>query len=77
MSMTVEQLVEETRALPHTQQAELVDKILLAMHGGQEPAQAKAWAETVQRRVAEIRSGRVEGISGEVTSARIRRIVGR
>ena len=77
MSMTVEQLVEETRTLPESQQAELVDRILLAMHGGQEPGQAKAWSETVQRRVTEIRHGQVEGIPGEVTAAKIRRIVGR
>ncbi len=47
------------------------------MHGRQSPAQAKAWSDTGQRRVAEIRSGQVEGIPGEVTAAKIRRIVGR
>jgi hypothetical protein len=77
MSLTIDQIVEETRSLPHDVVAEVVDRILLAMHGGQEPAQAGAWSATVQRRVAEIRSGQVEGIPGEVTSAKIRRIVGR
>jgi hypothetical protein len=77
MSMSVDQIVEETRSLPQDVVAEVVDRILLAMHGGQEPAQAEAWSATVQRRVAEIRSGQLEGIPGEVTAAKIRRIVGR
>lgn len=77
MSMSVDQIVEETRSLPQDVVAEVVDRILLAMHGGQEPAQAEAWSATVQRRVAEIRSGQIEGIPGEVTAAKIRRIVGR
>lgn len=75
--MTVDQIVEETRSLPQDVVAELVDRILLTMHGGQEPAQAQAWSATVQRRVAEIRSGQVQGIPGEVTAAKIRKIVGR
>ena len=77
MSMSVDQIVEETRSLPQDVVAKVVDRILLAMHGGQEPAQAEAWSATVQRRVAEIRSGQLEGIPGEVTAAKIRRIVGR
>lgn len=77
MSMTADQIVEETRALPADVVAEVVDRLLLELHGRPTPAQAQAWSETVQRRVAEIRSGQAEGIPGEVTSAKIRRIVGR
>lgn len=77
MSMTADQIVAETKALPPDVVAEVVDRILLELHGRPTPAQARAWSETVQRRVAEIRSGQVEGIPGEVTSAKIRRIVGR
>lgn len=77
MSMTVDQIVQETRALPDNVVAEVVDRILLELHGRPTPAQDQAWSETVQRRVAEIRSGQVEGIPGEVTAAKIRRIVGR
>jgi len=35
--MTVDQIVEETRSLPQDVVAELVDRILLTMHGGEEP----------------------------------------
>jgi Putative addiction module component len=77
MPMTVDQIVEETRSLPQATVAELVERILAAMHGEQEPAHKKAWSKTIHRRIAEIRSGAVEGIPGEVTAAKIRRIVGR
>ncbi len=77
MSMTVDQIVNETRSLPSDAVAEVVDRLLLELHGRPTPAQSQAWSETVQRRVTEIRSGQVEGIPGEVTSAKIRRIVGR
>lgn len=77
MSMTVDQIVEETRSLPHDVVADLVDRILLAAHGGQEPAHERAWSATVHRRIDEIRRGQVEGIPGEVTAAKVRRIAGR
>lgn len=77
MPMTVDQIVEQTRSLPQDVVAELVDRILLTMHGGQEPAAANEWSGTIQRRVAEIRSGKVLGIPGTVTSAKIRQIVAR
>ena len=77
MPMSVEQIVEETRSLPQDVVVELVDRILLTMHGGQEPAQASAWSSTIHRRIAEIRSGAVELIPGDVTAAKIRKIVGR
>lgn len=77
MSLTIEQIVEETRSLPHDVVIDLVERILLASHGGETPAHEQSWSETVQRRIGEIRSGAVEGIPGEVTSEKIRRIVGR
>ncbi len=77
MPMTVEQIVEETRSLPQDVVAELVDRILVTMHGGQEPLQTAAWSSTIQRRIGEVQSGTVELIPGEVTAAKIRQIVGR
>ena len=77
MSMTVDQLVSEIRSLPHDVVTELVDRVLFESHGGQNPAHAKAWSTVVHRRIDEIQRGAVEGIPGETTSAKIRRIVGR
>lgn len=77
MSLTIDQIVEETRLWPEDVVADLVDRILLAKHGVDDPALSPAWRTTVARRVEEIRRGQVQGIPGEVVSARIRKIVGR
>jgi len=77
MSMTVDQMVEEIRALPHDVMTKLVDRVLFESHGGQQPEHAQAWSQTVHRRIEEIRCGQVDLIPGEETSAKIRRIVGR
>ncbi|AHF91389.1 Putative addiction module component [Opitutaceae bacterium TAV1] len=74
---TIDQIVEETRSLPHDTVLELVDRILLNLHGGQSPQHAQAWTTTLQRRVEEVRSGAVQTIPHEETAAKIRRIVGR
>ena len=77
MPMTVDQIVEETRLWPADVVAELVDRIMLAKHGGLAPEIDAAWRPVIARRVEEIRSGKEKGIPGDVVSARIRKIVGR
>ena len=76
MPMTLDQIVEETRQLPSDVVAELVDRILLARHGGIEPDIEAAWKTEVGRRIAEIREGKVEGIPLEESLARIRKLAG-
>ena len=75
--MTLDQIVEETRRLPRQQMAELVDRLTLSLHQAMEPRVESEWREVVSGRVAEIRSGSVEGISGDEISDRIGKIVGR
>jgi hypothetical protein len=77
MGMTLDQIVEESCRLPRQQMAELVDKLTLSLHQAMEPRLESAWKETVSARVAEIRSGNVEGIPGVGVSERIGEIVGR
>ena len=77
MPMTIDEMVEETRSLPQDAVAELVDRILLAAHGGQTTTHAEAWSTVVHQRIADIRHNKVKGIPGEQTSAKIRKIVGR
>jgi len=77
MQMTLDQIVEETSRLPRQQIAELVDKLTMSLHQAIEPSVESAWKETVAARVAEIRSGNVEGISGAEVSEQIAKIVGR
>ncbi|MCF3651355.1 addiction module antitoxin RelB [Synoicihabitans lomoniglobus] len=77
MSMTVDQIVEEIRALPQDAVADLVDRVLLESHGGQNTADEQAWSSTVHRRINDIRTGKVDGIPSDETAAKIRNIVGR
>jgi hypothetical protein len=75
--MTADQIVEETSQWPVDAVADLLDRIALAKHGGMDPARADAWEKVALRRSAELDSGQAELISGDVASARIRKIVGR
>ena len=76
MSLTLDQIVEETRQLPRAQVAELVDRLTFELHDGPDAETDAAWAEEVERRLAEIRSGQVQGIPGEEVMARARKLVG-
>ncbi len=77
MSMTVEQLVAESRKLPPEQLSELIERITLATHEPLDPKIEHAWADTATRRLAEIESGKAQPIPGHITSERIRKIIGR
>lgn len=77
MSITLDQIVEETRQLPPDVVAELVDRILIARHGGIDSSVQESWKQETRRRIAEIESGQVQSISGEEVSARIRAKLGR
>jgi putative addiction module component (TIGR02574 family) len=77
MPLTIEQIVEETKQMPADVVADLVDRIWAAKYGVEDAALSPAWRATLDRRVKEIRSGKEQGIPGEVISARIRQIVGR
>jgi putative addiction module component (TIGR02574 family) len=76
MPLTLDQIVEETREMPAEVVAELVDRIMLARHGGVEPSVASAWKTETDRRVAEIEEGTVKGIPLEESLARARKIAG-
>ena len=45
MSLTLDQIVSETRQLPREQVAELVDRLTFELHGEPEPENDAAWAE--------------------------------
>jgi putative addiction module component (TIGR02574 family) len=72
----LEEIIEETRQLPTDVVAELVDRILLARHGGIAPEIEAAWKSEIDRRIEEIETGKVEGIPVERSLARIRKIAG-
>ena len=76
MPITLDQIVEETREMPAEVVAELVDRIMIARHGGIEPAAAEPWKIEINRRIAEIESGQVKGIPLGESLARARKIAG-
>ena len=76
MPMTLDQIVDETRQLPQDVRAELVARILLAAHGGIAPHIEEAWRLETRRRIAEIESGRNQGIPLDDALAEARKIVG-
>lgn len=73
--MTIDEIVEQTRELPSDVVAELVDRINAARFGVK-PRVAAAWKTEVDRRIAEIESGKVKGVPLEKSLARARKIAG-
>ena len=76
MPITLDQIVEETRELPDEVVAELIDRIMIARHGGLNPAIATEWQAETNRRIAEIETGRVSGVPLAESLARARKIAG-
>jgi putative addiction module component (TIGR02574 family) len=76
MPLTLDEIVEETRQMPADVVAELVDRIMVARHGGIESNVETAWRTEIRRRIAEIDEGKVKGIPVEQSLARARKILG-
>ena len=76
MPLTLDEIVEETRELPGEVVAELIDRILVARHGGVDESNASAWKAETDRRITEIESGKVKGVPLEESLARVRKIAG-
>jgi putative addiction module component (TIGR02574 family) len=75
--MTLDQIVEETREMPGEVVAELIDRIMVARHGGMESSVAGSWKAETDRRIAGIESGKVKGVTSEENAARIQKILRR
>ena len=71
MGMTIKQIVDETWEWPEEHAAELVNRT----HGDITPPVDAAWDEEIQRRIADLKSRRVQGIPLEETLAKARAIV--
>jgi hypothetical protein len=76
MPMTLDEIGEETRQLPREQAAELVDRVVFELHDEPDPKNDAVWAEEAERRLTDIRSGKVKPTPGEEVIARARTIVG-
>ncbi|HEY5233087.1 MAG TPA: addiction module protein [Verrucomicrobiae bacterium] len=76
MPITLDQIVEETSEMPGEVVAELIDRIMVAQHGGIESSVAESWKAETGRRIAEIESGKVKGVPLEESLARARKMAG-
>jgi 2',3'-cyclic-nucleotide 2'-phosphodiesterase (5'-nucleotidase family) len=76
MSLTLEQIVEETRRWPEDVVAELIDRIVIAKHGGLDADHAGHWGKVAEDRLAESERDPSVLVSGQDVSARVRTIVG-
>ncbi len=69
--MKTETLIDEAASLPVGERLRVVESLLQSLNQP-EPEIDEAWAAEARRRLAEMRSGQVQGIPGEVVFARIR-----
>jgi hypothetical protein len=76
MSLTLEQIVEETRRWPDDVVAELIDRIVIAKHGGLDADHAAQWGRVAEGRAAESERDPSVLVSGQDVTARIRKITG-
>jgi len=74
--MTLKQLYAETRQLPREQAVELMDLLLIDTFSAPDPAVEDAWGREIDRRLAELESGQVQGIPAEEVMAKARKLVG-
>ena len=77
MSLTLDQIVEEAQQWPDDVVSDLVDRLMLAKHGGLDPALDTAWRSEAHRRLAELEHGTVQGVPLEDTLAKARALLGR
>ena len=77
MSMTVEQIAEESLALPSEARALLADRLVESLDPAEDGYVRQLWADEALRRRDEVRNGRVKTIPGDEALARVRRAVAR
>ena len=69
--MKTAELIDEVASLPVEERARVVDTLLRSLNAP-ESAIDSAWMEVAQRRLDELRAGRVGAIPGEAVFERIR-----
>lgn len=68
--MNTKELIQQAIALPVEERALVVDSLLRSLNPPQSEIDAQ-WVVEVKRRLAELRSGKVEAIPGEAVFERI------
>ncbi len=72
--LTLDQLISEATALPDAAKAILIDKIVESMTTQIEQDILMAGVKKAQERIAEIESGTVQTIPGDIALAQIRQL---
>jgi putative addiction module component (TIGR02574 family) len=62
--LKIDELLSEIESLPIDMKTELIDKLISSMHPSQKEIDV-LWAAEAEKRVDEIKSGRVQTIPGE------------
>ncbi len=75
--LTLDQLISEATALPDTAKAILLDKILESMTEQIDRDVLNEGVQKAQYRIAEIDSGTVQSIPGDVGLAQVRQLLGK
>jgi len=73
MNLTVEQIAEEALALPSEARALLADRLAESLDPAEDGYIHQLWVKEAQRRLDDVRSGRVQTIPGEEALAQVRR----
>jgi len=77
MHITVEQIVEEALALPSEARALLADRLVESLDPAEDGYLRQLWVKEAQRRIEEVRSGRVTPVSGEAAFSQVRAAIKR
>lgn len=73
---STDELIEQIESLPVEGRARVVDSLLRTMNQP-DPTLDAAWVEVAQRRLAELRSGNVSGVSVDEIAAKARKRFGK
>lgn len=73
--LTLDQLISEATALPDADKAILIDKIVESMRGQLDRDTLMAGVQKAQERIAEIDSGAVQPILGDIALAQVRQLL--
>ena len=72
MNTTADTILGTALALPPDERAWLAEELIASLDQGKDSAVDSAWAAEIERRIAEVESGKVETGSWEDARARIR-----
>ena len=72
MSSTARKVLEDALNLPDDERADLAAALLQSLDGAPEPGVDEAWRQEIDRRLEEVRDGRVDLVPWEEVRRRLR-----